>query len=227
MHQLAGGVHDNTDDTSDDEAIPTPCAPQGISKWGQVTCWTNSNIHLFTDDMTGKRQNVAPHINKALTPFSVFTLLVEKTNQYYQQYLDFLDNEPSPVPNVTESEMFLYLAIIIQVGHDICDKLKDYWSTTAQFFLPFHGNTIKHGRFLHILRFLHFSNNDNASESNNPNYDRPWKIRQIFDMLNDAYSKYYAPSELLAVDSYSTFQAVGNFQTIHTQQIQTFCNKNV
>jgi hypothetical protein len=32
------------------------------------------------------------------------------------------------------------------------------------------------------------------------NTDRLWKIRRIFDMLNEEYSKYYTASEHLAVD---------------------------
>jgi hypothetical protein len=54
-------------------------------------------------------------------------------------YLNFLDNGPSPVPDVTESETFLFLALIIQVGHDIRDNLKDCWLTTERFFSPFYG----------------------------------------------------------------------------------------
>jgi hypothetical protein len=34
---------------------------------------------------------------------------------------------------------------------------------------------------------------------NDPNYDRLWKVRNVFDLLNDTYSKYYTPSEHLAV----------------------------
>jgi hypothetical protein len=77
---LAGGVHNNTDDTSDDEVIPTPPAPQGVLKWGQVTGRTNSNIHPFTSDMAGKKQNVAPHINKDLTPYNVSVLYFGETS---------------------------------------------------------------------------------------------------------------------------------------------------
>jgi hypothetical protein len=43
--------------------------------------------------------------------------------------------------------------------------------------------------FLHILCYLHFTDNDNEIDKNNKNYDRLWKIRQVFDMLNVAYSK--------------------------------------
>ena len=54
-------------------------------------------------------------------------------------------------------------------------------------------------RFLHILRFLHFADNsrrlDPAEE-----YDRLWKIRTVFDTLNQAYPKFYDPLDHLAVD---------------------------
>jgi len=31
-------------------------------------------------------------------------------------------------------------------------------------------------------------------------YDRLWKLRTVFDKLNEAYAKFYNPSEHLAVD---------------------------
>jgi hypothetical protein len=156
--------------------------------------------------MNDKGQNLAPHINKGSTSYSIFmllfavvALLVEETKWYYQQYLDFLDIGPYPVPDVTESEMFLFLAIIIHMGDGICDSLKDHWSTTEQFFSPFYCKTMRHGRFHHILRFLPFLKNDNVFYSNGPICDRVWKIRQIFDMPNDTYSKYYTSSKHLAL----------------------------
>jgi hypothetical protein len=46
---------------------------------------------------------------------------VEDSNRYYYQYLDSLEDRPSSLPDVTDSEMFLFLGIIIQMGH-IRDK---------------------------------------------------------------------------------------------------------
>jgi hypothetical protein len=65
---------------------------------------------------------------------AVITVLVEKTSQYCQQYLDVISDAPSPILDVTESEIFLFLAIIILMGHDTHDSLKDCWSTTEHFF---------------------------------------------------------------------------------------------
>jgi hypothetical protein len=65
--QLVGqsdrGVHNNnTDDSSNDELILTPLAPQRVLQLGQLTCGTNSNINQFTRDMTSKkREHCTPH----------------------------------------------------------------------------------------------------------------------------------------------------------------------
>jgi len=53
--------------------------------------------------------------------------------------------------------------------------------------------------FLHILGFLHFVDNSQRPDPGEE-YDRLWKIRTIFDTLNQAYPKFYNPLEHLAVD---------------------------
>jgi hypothetical protein len=193
---------------SESDETLLPHTTPGTKAWRHHTHATSTRIHQFTGDKTGMRQNMASHINKDSTPDSVFmlyfaaviTLVAEETNQYYRQYLDMLDNGPSPAPDITECEMFLFLAIIAQMGHDIRDSLKDYWTVTEQFRTPFYSKTMTCDWFLHILHYPHFSDNQNAIDNNDPNYDRLWKIRCIFDMLNDVYSKYYAPTEHLTVD---------------------------
>jgi hypothetical protein len=82
-----------------------------------------------------------------------------------------LTDEPSPAPYVTESEMFLFLVIIIRMGHGICYSLKDCSSTAEEFLQSFYGKAIGHGRFLLIPRCLCYTNNGNALDNNNPSYD--------------------------------------------------------
>ena len=86
------------------------------------------------------------------------------------------------------------------MGHDQHDCLKDYWSREEQYFIPFYSNTMVRDRIFHILRFLHFENNDNPPNHDDPHYDRLWKIRNIFDILNNKFYKLYNPTEHLAVD---------------------------
>jgi len=66
-----------------------------------------------------------------------------------------------------------------------------------QFFIPFYTNTMKCDRFLHILRFLHFTVNMNQSHNNDHNYITLCKMGAPFVQLNDAYVKFYSPSEHL------------------------------
>jgi hypothetical protein len=67
--------------------------------------------------------------------------------------------------------------------------------------------------FFYIIRFLHFSNNDSGADKNDPNHDRLLKLKNVFDFLNKAYSKYYSPSQCLAVDE--VYQRKVKFQTGH------------
>jgi hypothetical protein len=68
------------------------------------------------------------HINDSYGPLSVFllyfaeiiTLLVVETNRHYH---DHLDEGPSPLSDVTEAKMLVFLALTIQMGHCIWNKL--------------------------------------------------------------------------------------------------------
>jgi hypothetical protein len=105
---------------------------------------------------------------------------------------DFLDDLLSPVPDIIESEIILCLAVNIQMGHDIHENFKAWWSTTEYYFLLFVAEQ-QNMTFLHIPTFIHFSNNDSALDNNDLNCDRPWNLRHIFSLLNCTCSEYYAP----------------------------------
>jgi hypothetical protein len=130
----------------------------------------------------------------------IISLLVVETNRYYHSYIESLKDGPSPLPDITEAEMFVFLALTIQMGHCLRDKLTDYWSRNEQLHTPFYSNMMKRDRYFHILRFLHFTDNRNAGDWADKNFDRLWKLRNLFEILNKTFSKFYNPSEYLAVD---------------------------
>jgi hypothetical protein len=55
-------------------------------------------------------------------------------------------------------------------------------------------------RYLHIPRFLHFTDKKKVPDIKDENSEWLWKIRNLFDFLNDKFSKFYNPFEHLAVD---------------------------
>jgi len=46
----------------------------------------------------------------------IITLLVVETNRYYHQFLENSDDGHSPEREVTEAEMFAFLALTLQMG---------------------------------------------------------------------------------------------------------------
>ena len=48
-----------------------------------------------------------------------------ETKRYYHGHLDRIDDRPSPLPDITEAKMLVFLAII-QMEHCTRDKLTDY-----------------------------------------------------------------------------------------------------
>jgi hypothetical protein len=76
----------------------------------------------------------------------------------------------------------------------------DYWATSDQLYTPFYSNSMKRDRYLHISRYLHFTDIKNEPDRNDGNFDRLWKLRNVFEILNRTFSKFYSPSENLVVD---------------------------
>jgi len=128
----------------------------------------------------------------------IVTLLVVETNRYYHQFLDNCEDGPSPQRDVTEAEMFAFLALTLQMGHTVQDRLEDYWMKMEQLCTPFYGQMMPRARYCHILRFLHFTDNNRNGDDRAD--DRLWKIRDLFEMIGMNFSKFYNPSEHLAVD---------------------------
>jgi hypothetical protein len=51
---------------------------------------------------------------------------VVETNRYYHQFLDTLDEEQYPLPDVILQEMYSFLGFILHMGHDLKGTLKAY-----------------------------------------------------------------------------------------------------
>jgi len=162
-------------------------------------------VHTFIGAPNGKSREAA-HLMCQSTPLSVLLLffaeiiilLVVETNRYYHQFLENSDDGPSPTRDMTEAEMFVFLALTLQMGHTVQDRLEDYWTKMEQLGTTFFGHTMARARYYHILRFLHFT--DNNKYLVNRTGDRLWNIRDLFEIIRTNFSKFYNPSEHLAVD---------------------------
>jgi len=69
------------------------------------------------------------------------------------------------------------------------------------------------------------------SKIRDKNYDRLWKMRTVFDKQDNANSKYYNPTESLALNEiivlFKCTLVCKNWSYIPKKNTQTFWNKNV
>jgi hypothetical protein len=87
-------------------------------------------VHTFTGAPNGKIK-VAAHVTSESTRLSVLllfftqiiTLLVVETNRYYHQFLENSDNGHFSERDVTAVEMFVFLALTLQIGHTVQGRL--------------------------------------------------------------------------------------------------------
>ena len=83
-------------------------------------------------------------------------------------------------------------------------------------------------RYLHIHRYLHFTANTNEPDRTDENFDRLWKIRDLFEILDDTFSKFYNPSVNLAIDEVIVpFKGRVIFKQYIPKKPQTFRHQNV
>jgi len=61
-------------------------------------------------------------------------------------------------------------------------------------------NMMKWNRYLHILQFLHFTDNRYGVDTKEGNCNRPWEIQDIFEILKKTFSRFLNPSENMATD---------------------------
>ena len=113
---------------------------------------------------------------RGLSPLSLFTLffkdyllrdIVTETNRYAQQCMAQPPKRGDahlPWTELTVPELRSGLELIFAMGLvQKIGRLSDYWSTHANTSTPAFSRTMPCKRFLHILRFLHFINNEDAT----------------------------------------------------------------
>ena len=165
---------DEEEDDFNDEEQLSPSLQHQIMKWWLQSRANQTHIPQFTGADKNKKQNETLHIKKIqhLWAFScciLYLLLIcwwQRLTGYYHQYLDRYDKTPNPFPDETNSKTFLFVVVIVQMGHNIHDRLRDYWTRTEQFFTPFYPTTVTPDCFLLILHYLHFTNNDKEIDKN-------------------------------------------------------------
>ena len=152
---------------------------------------------------------------------------MEQTNLYYQQHLDGQDRPSCQLPDITLLDMMTFIALVLQMWHELKHTLHDYWSRIRQLHTPFYGETMTQDRFLHILHFLHFADNSKRSDQGE-GYDQLWKLRTVFYTLKKAYAEFYNPQGKFGIgQGKRKIQGHGYLQAVHSKEKKMFQHQNL
>ena len=126
---------------------------------------------------------------------------VRETNRMAQQWL--ATHQPSRYSrtrrweDVDAAEMRKFVAITLCMGLIKVPKIQLYWATSSQIFqTPIFRVAMDRNRYLLILRFWHFENNQDHIGTD----DRLYKVRRVIEHLNDRFQEVYIPSEHISLD---------------------------
>ena len=128
-------------------------------------------------------------------------LIVGETNRYAGQCMakpPKRGRKHTEWSDVTIPELKTWLGLMLAMG--IVQKkgrLGEYWSTHWLTQTPGFNDTMPRNRFLQILRYLHFVDNEDVSIDKT---NKMWKVQNVLDYLNKRFRAAYCPRRELSID---------------------------
>lgn len=109
----------------------------------------------------------------------VWQLLVEQTNLYAEQKRgpEQKRGESFVWYPVTTDEMKGWVSLYLNMALLNKPNLSSYWSTDVVLSTPFFASIMARDRFLQILRYLHFADNNLAPRADSVDYNKLYKIQ--------------------------------------------------
>jgi hypothetical protein len=157
-------MDDEEDEEEDDIPAPNPRKRHVPRKWR--TSNFDPEVLEFSSRTSGINKKFKIEGTKPSDYFRAFfdnellQKIVEETNNYQQQ------NEAPEVEKTAAwydtnvEELYIFFATTILMGLNQKNRLKDYWSTDKLITTPIFGELFTRNRYLSILRYLHFADNN-------------------------------------------------------------------
>ncbi|KAM5170545.1 piggyBac transposable element-derived protein 4-like [Mantella aurantiaca] len=132
----------------------------------------------------------------------VIEKIVTETNRYKEQQSATLYRKFSRIRKwepVTKDDIWNFLGLIILQGVVKKPLQKWYWSTNKLLETPFFGTVMTEYRFSLIMKFLHFTNNEEFDETTHP-APKLKKIWEVFQMVVKNFQQTYVPERDISID---------------------------
>ena len=126
---------------------------------------------------------------------TIMQRVIDETNRYYLQNPVIERQHMSNWQNVTSIEMYTFLAITMLTGLIDKNRIRDYMSTDPRLATPIFSQYFARNRYQDILRYTHFANNADISDTNGLE-----KIKPIIDDFRRKFKNCMNPTQNLCID---------------------------
>lgn len=211
--QVDGSDHNSETDQSADEDGDFE-GEDNVTSYGKngVTKWDSS---LPKKNVRTRRENIITHLPgpkgiaaKLFSPKEILNLfidehtykiIVECTNIYIDSIKCNYERDRDARPtNVTEIKALFGLLLLIGTYKSSRTNIQKLWDNSRGNGLESCYLTMSRNRFSFLLRCLRFD--DIRDRASRREFDKFAPIRNVFEIINNNFSKYFIPSEYLTVD---------------------------
>ncbi|CAF0814755.1 unnamed protein product [Didymodactylos carnosus] len=128
---------------------------------------------------------------------TLMTFIMEQTNLYHDQNSSVYKNSHmAEWYDSTVSELYVMIATILLMSHITKHKIRDYWSTNYLLETRIFGKLFTRDRFRSLLSCLHFCDNNNGNNVNDPLN----KIRTIYNIIKHKFQAAFYPYKNICID---------------------------
>ncbi|CAG0888976.1 unnamed protein product [Darwinula stevensoni] len=197
----------DTDETSDasEESVPEL---SDVRTWCSIDCGVDHPApprFPFTGSpglkVNVEQDNPLAYLRLFLTD-EVINKIVTETNHYHDQQSATQHGKFSRTRKwepVTKEDIWRFLGLIILQGVVGKPLQKWYWTTNRLLATPFFGTVMSEYRFSLIMKYIHFSNNEDFDEATHP-APKLKKIWEICQMIVKNFQETYVPDRDVSVD---------------------------
>ena len=124
---------------------------------------------------------------------------------------------------VTKDELYVVLALFMQMGIIQKPTLRSYFSKKYILVTPIFGSIISMDHFESICNFMHFYNNDHVGTYQGSS--KLFKIYPVLSHLNTKFQSLYLPGQNIAIDESLMLWRETFFQTVYSPKVFQIWNQ--
>ncbi|CAF3853099.1 unnamed protein product [Rotaria sp. Silwood1] len=198
QHVLQDKLKINEDNSSSEASDVEEMVTDPSTKRKKQLHWKKKDFEVPAADFTGALP--PPPIHEELEPIDYFysmfgkesiTLMTNQSNLYSTQM------NPNKPLCVSENEMKRFIGILLMTGVYSFPQQRYFWMNATR--VESITSAMSRDRFLQIKRNIHVVDNANQLDSNDPNFDRAYKVRPLLNIVKENFRK-IAKEEKLSAD---------------------------